>query len=96
MYSQLTTGSKTHVISKIKSDSSAVHVDLGLDTRKNKATKSNEIRDVWFEDGEEVVSGLKIKNRDEGKISARKTIRTPISPYDEYCKSSRYNPTNRA
>ncbi|MEK9910136.1 MAG: DNA topoisomerase VI subunit B, partial [Candidatus Thalassarchaeaceae archaeon] len=60
MYSQLTTGSKTHVISKIKSDSSAVHVDLGLDTRKNKATKSNEIRDVWFEDGEEVVSGLKI------------------------------------
>ena len=61
MYSQLTTGSKTHVISKIKSDSSAVHVDLGLDTRKNKATKSNEIRDVWFEDGEEVLSGLKIK-----------------------------------
>ena len=61
MYSQLTTGSKTHVISKIKSDSSAVHVDLGLDTRKNKATKSNEIRDVWFEEGEEVVSGLKIK-----------------------------------
>ena len=61
MYSQLTTGSKTHVTSKIKSDSSAVHVDLGLDTRKNKATKSNEIRDVWFEDGEEVVSGLKIK-----------------------------------
>jgi len=61
MYSQLTTGSKTHVISKIKSDNSAVHVDLGLDTRKNKATKSNEIRDVWFEDGEEVVSGLKIK-----------------------------------
>ena len=57
----MTTGSKTHVISKIKSDSSAVHVDLGLDTRKNKATKSNEIRDVWFEDGEEVVSGLKIK-----------------------------------
>ena len=61
MYSQLTTGSKTHVISKIKSDNSAVHVDLGLDTRKNKATKSNEIRDVWFEDGEEVVNGLKIK-----------------------------------
>ncbi|NDF33518.1 MAG: DNA topoisomerase VI subunit B, partial [Euryarchaeota archaeon] len=46
---------------KLESDSSAVHVDLGLDTRKNKATKSNEIRDVWFEDGEEVVSGLKIK-----------------------------------
>ena len=28
MYSQLTTGSKTHVISKIKSDSSAVHLSL--------------------------------------------------------------------
>ena len=30
MYSQLTTGSKTHVVSKIKSDSSAVYVDLSL------------------------------------------------------------------
>ena len=61
MYSQLTTGSKTHVISKIKSDSSAVYVNLGLDTRRNKATKSNERRDVWFEDSEEVSSGLKIQ-----------------------------------
>ena len=61
MYSQLTTGSKTHVISKIKSDSSAVYVNLGLDTRRNKATKSNESRDVWFEDSEEVSSGLKIQ-----------------------------------
>ena len=61
MYSQLTTGSKTHVISKIKSDSSAVYVNLVLDTRRNKATKSNERRDVWFEDSEEVSSGLKIQ-----------------------------------
>ena len=61
MYSQLTTGSKTHVISKIKSDSSAVYVNLGLDTRRNKATKSKERRDVWFEDSEEVSSGLKIQ-----------------------------------
>ena len=61
MYSQLTTGSKTHVVSKVASDSSAVHVDLGLDTRKNRATKSSERRDVWFEDGEEVVHGLKIR-----------------------------------
>ena len=61
MYSQLTTGSKTHIVSKIASDSSAVHVDLGLDTRKNRATKSSERRDVWFENGEEVVHGLKIR-----------------------------------
>ena len=61
MYSQLTTGSKTHVISKIKSDSSAVYVNLGLDTRWNKATKSNERRDVCFEDSEEFSSVIKIQ-----------------------------------
>tara|TARA_B100000902_G_scaffold757_1_gene1045 strand:- start:33029 stop:35125 length:2097 start_codon:yes stop_codon:yes gene_type:complete len=61
MYSQLTTGSKTSVVSKITSDSSAVYVELGLDTRKNKATKSSERRDVWFEDGEEIQHGLKIR-----------------------------------
>jgi DNA topoisomerase-6 subunit B len=61
MYSQLTTGSKTSVVSKVASDSSAVYVDLGLDTRKNRATKSNERRDVWFENGDEVRHGLKIR-----------------------------------
>ena len=61
MYSQLTTGSKTSVVSKVASDSSAVYVDLGLDTRKNRATKSNERRDVWFENGEEIEHGLKIR-----------------------------------
>jgi len=62
MYSQLTTGSKTHVISKIKSDSSAVHVDLGIDTKKNRAIKTREKRDIWIDDktGEEVFHGLKI------------------------------------
>ena len=34
MYAQLTTGAKTRVISKIANDSSAVFVELGLDTRK--------------------------------------------------------------
>lgn len=67
MYAQLTTGSKTHVISKVASDSSAVHVDLGLDTRKNRATKSNERRDVWFEGGEEVEHGLKIRTEMRAK-----------------------------
>ena len=62
MYSQLTTGSKTHVISKIKSDSSAVYVDLGIDTKKNRAIKTREKRDIWIDDktGEEVFHGLKI------------------------------------
>ena len=62
MYSQLTTGSKTRVTSKIASDSSAVHVDLGLDTRKNRATKSNERRDLWLdENGHEIEHGLMIQ-----------------------------------
>ena len=62
MYSQLTTGAKTRVISKIKNDSSAVFVELGLDTRKNKAIKSKEMREIWIDQntGEEVVHGLKI------------------------------------
>jgi DNA topoisomerase-6 subunit B len=62
MYSQLTTGAKTRVISKIKNDSSAVFVELGLDTRKNKAIKSKERREVWIDEntGEEVIHGLKI------------------------------------
>jgi DNA topoisomerase-6 subunit B len=62
MYSQLTTGAKTRVVSKIKNDSSAVFVELGLDTRKNKAIKSKERRDVWLDEntGKEVIHGLKI------------------------------------
>lgn len=62
MYSQLTTGSKTRVISKVKSDSSAVFVDLGIDTKKNKATKSSEKRDIWIDErtGEEISHGLRI------------------------------------
>ena len=62
MYSQLTTGAKTRVISKVKSDSSAVFVDLGIDTKKNKAIKSSERRDIWIDErtGEEISHGLKI------------------------------------
>lgn len=62
MYSQLTTGSKTRVISKIKSDSSAVYVDLGIDTKKNRAIKTGEKRDIWIDEksGEEISHGLKI------------------------------------
>ena len=69
MYGQLTTGSKTTVISKIKEDSSAVRVDLGIDTRKNKAIKSGESRDIWIDDitGEEIKHGLKIRTEMKAK-----------------------------
>jgi DNA topoisomerase-6 subunit B len=50
MYSQLTTGAKTNVISKIKNENSAVFVELGLDTRKNRALKTGEKRDVWIDE----------------------------------------------
>ena len=61
MYSQLTTGSKTRVISKTQSDTGAVKVDIGLDTRKNRAIKTNEKREPWMEDGEEISRGLEIQ-----------------------------------
>ncbi len=69
MYGQLTTGSKTTVVSKVKEDSSAVRVDLGIDTRKNKAIKSGESRDVWIDDitGEEIKHGLKIRTEMKAK-----------------------------
>jgi DNA topoisomerase-6 subunit B len=74
MYSQLTTGSKTHVISKIEEDSSAVFVELGLDTRKNKAIKTGEKRDLWINEktGEEIKHGLNIKTVMKGKYQKGK------------------------
>ena len=74
MYSQLTTGEKTKVTSKIASDSSAVFVDIGLNTRKNRAIKSREKRDVWFDEitGEEVEHGLRIEARLKGKYQRGK------------------------
>jgi len=74
MYSQLTTGSKTKVTSKIKSDSSAVYVDLGIDTKKNKAIKSGEKRDVWVDEktGGEVTHGLRIKTLMKAKYQRGK------------------------
>ena len=69
MYSQLTTGSKTTVVSKVEDESSAVRVDLGIDTRKNKAIKSGESRDVWIDEvtGEEIKHGLKIRTEMKAK-----------------------------
>jgi len=39
MYCQLTTGRTTHVRSKIATEPTAAVVDIGLDTRKNKAKR---------------------------------------------------------
>ena len=63
MYSQLTTGDPTHVESKIAKEATAVAVDIGLDTRKNKAIKSNQDRVDWGEK----VHGLKIRTRMKAK-----------------------------
>ena len=68
MYSQLTTGGKTHVRSKIATETSAAVVDIGLDTRKNKATKSNEGRELWeADDGTLKEHGLEITCRMKAK-----------------------------
>ena len=69
MYGQLTTGSKTTVTSKVEDESSAVRVDLGIDTRRNKAIKSGESRDVWVDEvtGEEIKHGLKIRTEMKAK-----------------------------
>lgn len=68
MYSQLTTGRKTHVRSKIATEASAAIVDIGLDTRKNKATKSNESREIWERpDGSFKEHGLEVTTRMKAK-----------------------------
>ena len=63
MYSQLTTGDPTHVESKIAKEATAVSVDIGLDTRKNKAIKSNQDRIDWGEKAH----GLKVKTKMKAK-----------------------------
>jgi len=68
MYCQLTTGRKTHVRSKIATETSAAIVDIGLDTRKNKATKSGEGRELWeLPDGTLKEHGLEITARMKAK-----------------------------
>ena len=73
MYSQLTTGKNTSVKSKIKTESSAIKVDIGLDTRKNKAIKSNQDRVIWTDDeGEVIEHGLEITARMKAKYQRGK------------------------
>ena len=68
MYSQLTTGRKTEVRSKIKTEATASIVKIGLDTRANKAIKEGEDREIWIgRDGEPKQHGLEIRTRMKGK-----------------------------
>ena len=63
MYSQLTTGKTTHVVSKIAKDATALKMDIGLDTKKNAAIVSNRERTHDFVDynGIPVDHGLRIE-----------------------------------
>ena len=68
MYSQLTTGKHTHVISKVPEEGVAVHLDIGIDTRKNRAIKSNHKREPWLDENDiEIPHGGKVEARRKGR-----------------------------
>ncbi len=68
MYSQLTTGKPTHVLSKVAGDPTAVSVNIGLDTRKNKAVKSDQDRIIWENDDLTLKEhGLRVTTRMKAK-----------------------------
>ena len=73
MYAQLTTGKPTHVLSKIANENTAVTVKIGLDTRRNKAVKSDQDREIWIaHDGLPKEHGLKVTTRMKGKYQRGK------------------------
>jgi len=73
MYAQLTTGKPTHVLSKIASENTAVTVKIGLDTRRNKAVKSDQDREIWIaHDGLPKEHGLKVTTRMKAKYQRGK------------------------
>ncbi|NCG01292.1 MAG: DNA topoisomerase VI subunit B [Euryarchaeota archaeon] len=91
MYCQLTTGRTTHVRSKIATEPTAAFVDIGLDTRKNKATKSNAGREIWYnedgtgkEHGTEVTAQMKAKYQ-KGRQSVWQYLRMTsiVNPHAE-------------
>ena len=68
MYSQLTTGKPTHVLSKIAEEPTAVSVKIGLDTRKNKAVKSEQTRIIWENDDLSLKEhGVRVTTKMKGK-----------------------------
>ena len=91
MYCQLTTGRTTHVRSKIATEPTAAFVDIGLDTRKNKATKANAGREIWYNDdgtgkehGTEVTAEMKAKYQ-KGRQSVWQYLRMTsiVNPHAE-------------
>jgi DNA topoisomerase-6 subunit B len=91
MYCQLTTGRTTHVRSKIATEPTAAFVDIGLDTRKNKATKANAGREIWYNDdgtakehGTEVTAQMKAKYQ-KGRQSVWQYLRMTsiVNPHAE-------------
>ncbi|MBT61048.1 MAG: DNA topoisomerase VI subunit B [Euryarchaeota archaeon] len=91
MYCQLTTGRTTHVRSKIATEPTAAVVDIGLDTRKNKATKANAGREIWYNDdgsakehGTEVTAQMKAKYQ-KGRQSVWQYLRMTsiVNPHAE-------------
>jgi len=91
MYCQLTTGRTTHIRSKIATEPTAAFVDIGLDTRRNKATKSNAGREIWYnedgtgkEHGTEVTAEMKAKYQ-KGRQSVWQYLRMTsiVNPHAE-------------
>ena len=91
MYCQLTTGRTTHVRSKIATEPTAAVVDIGLDTRRNKATKANAGREMWYnedgsskEHGTEVTAQMKAKYQ-KGRQSVWQYLRMTsiVNPHAE-------------
>jgi len=91
MYCQLTTGRTTHVRSKIATEPTAAYVDIGLDTRKNKATKANAGREIWYhedgtgkEHGTEITAEMKAKYQ-KGRQSVWQYLRMTsiVNPHAE-------------
>ncbi len=69
MYSQLTTGKPTKITSKVVSEATAVSVDIGLDTKKNRAIKSNQQRVHWVD--EETMVAIEHGVRIEARMKAK-------------------------
>ena len=73
MYSQLTTGSKTKVTSKIEKDDYASVTEIALDTRRNKAIPTTHDRaELLNYEGETVKHGLKIETTMKAKYQRGK------------------------
>ncbi len=68
MYGQLTTGKPSRIISKIATEETAVQVNIGIDTQKNKALKTKQERITWTdEDGELIEHGVRVITKMKAK-----------------------------